>query len=98
VVLFREQRHMPGPCSRPSVGALGNARYVRHQLVHDRRIEIAGSIAGIEILTKIAWYYLHERSGPRSIGPASPLSGGRAGSAGAPKRDLVRSRKRWTVT
>ena len=25
------------------------------------RVEIAGSIAGLEILTKIAWYYLHER-------------------------------------
>jgi uncharacterized membrane protein len=25
------------------------------------RAEIAGSIAGFEIVTKIAWYYLHER-------------------------------------
>jgi uncharacterized membrane protein len=25
------------------------------------RVEIAGSIAGFEIITKIAWYYLHER-------------------------------------
>jgi uncharacterized membrane protein len=25
------------------------------------RIEIAGSIAGLEVVTKIAWYYLHER-------------------------------------
>ena len=25
------------------------------------RIEIAGSIAGLEVFTKIAWYYLHER-------------------------------------
>jgi uncharacterized membrane protein len=25
------------------------------------RVEIAGSIAGMEIVTKIAWYYLHER-------------------------------------
>lgn len=25
------------------------------------RIEVAGSIAGLEIVTKIAWYYLHER-------------------------------------
>jgi uncharacterized membrane protein len=25
------------------------------------RVEIAGSIAGIEIITKVAWYYLHER-------------------------------------
>jgi uncharacterized membrane protein len=25
------------------------------------RVEIAGSIAGVEIVTKIAWYYLHER-------------------------------------
>jgi uncharacterized membrane protein len=25
------------------------------------KIEIAGSIAGLEIITRIAWYYLHER-------------------------------------
>jgi uncharacterized membrane protein len=25
------------------------------------RFEIAGSIAGLELATKIAWYYLHER-------------------------------------
>jgi uncharacterized membrane protein len=25
------------------------------------RVVIAGSIAGIEVVTKIAWYYLHER-------------------------------------
>jgi len=25
------------------------------------RVEIAGSIAGLEIITKIAWYYFHER-------------------------------------
>jgi len=25
------------------------------------RVDIAGSIAALEFLTKIAWYYLHER-------------------------------------
>jgi uncharacterized membrane protein len=25
------------------------------------RVEIAGSIAGLEVITEIAWYYLHER-------------------------------------
>jgi uncharacterized membrane protein len=25
------------------------------------KVEIAGSIAGLEIITKIAWYYVHER-------------------------------------
>jgi uncharacterized membrane protein len=25
------------------------------------RVAIAGSIAGMEIVTKVAWYYLHER-------------------------------------
>jgi uncharacterized membrane protein len=25
------------------------------------KVHIAGSIAGMEIITKIAWYYLHER-------------------------------------
>ena len=26
------------------------------------KIAIAGSIAGLEVVTKIAWYYLHERA------------------------------------
>ena len=26
------------------------------------RVGIAGSIAGLEIITKVAWYYLHERA------------------------------------
>ena len=26
------------------------------------RVTVAGSIASIEIITKIAWYYLHERT------------------------------------
>lgn len=25
------------------------------------RVEIAGSIAALEVITKIGWYYLHER-------------------------------------
>jgi uncharacterized membrane protein len=25
------------------------------------KIQMAGSIAGLELVTKIAWYYLHER-------------------------------------
>jgi uncharacterized membrane protein len=25
------------------------------------KVHVAGSIAGMEIITKIAWYYLHER-------------------------------------
>jgi uncharacterized membrane protein len=25
------------------------------------RVQVAGSIAGLEIITKVAWYYLHER-------------------------------------
>lgn len=25
------------------------------------KIELAGSIAGLELITKISWYYLHER-------------------------------------
>jgi hypothetical protein len=32
-----------------------------HQLVHDRQDGDAGSIAATEVVTKIAWYYLHER-------------------------------------
>ena len=35
------------------------------------KVEIAGSIAGLEIVTKIAWYYLHERSlGGDPLGPS----------------------------
>ena len=34
------------------------------------RIEVAGSIAGLEIVTKIAWYYLHERLGVGNLGAA----------------------------
>lgn len=30
-------------------------------LLLTRRLSIAGSIAGLEFGTKIAWYYLHER-------------------------------------
>ncbi|AUC96884.1 MULTISPECIES: DUF2061 domain-containing protein [Bradyrhizobium] len=26
------------------------------------KVALAGSIAGLEIVTKIAWYYLHERA------------------------------------
>jgi uncharacterized membrane protein len=26
------------------------------------KVQIAGSIAGLEVITKIAWYYLHERA------------------------------------
>jgi uncharacterized membrane protein len=25
------------------------------------KVQMAGSIAGLELVTKIAWYYLHER-------------------------------------
>jgi uncharacterized membrane protein len=30
-------------------------------LIMTGRVALAGSIAGLEIVTKIAWYYLHER-------------------------------------
>jgi uncharacterized membrane protein len=30
-------------------------------LIMTGRVAIAGSIAGLEIITKIVWYYLHER-------------------------------------
>ena len=33
------------------------------------RVAVAGSIAGIEIITKIAWYYLHERTW--ALGPGA---------------------------
>jgi uncharacterized membrane protein len=27
-----------------------------------RKVEIAGSIAALEVITKVAWHYLHERA------------------------------------
>ena len=40
------------------------------------RVEVAGSIAGLEIVTKIAWYYLHERVlGRHHLGPTLNGSG-----------------------
>ena len=39
------------------------------------KVVIAGSIAGLEVVTKVAWYYLHERVlGGRLLGPPLIMS------------------------
>ena len=59
---FAEQRHTQGRFSRPlSWRTLGTLDTFAISWLLTGRVEIAGSIAGLEIVTKIAWYYLHER-------------------------------------
>jgi predicted membrane protein DUF2061 len=65
VVLFRgAETHKIGAQSR-QLADIGNARGTLDTFAISwlltGRVEIAGSIAGLEIVTKIAWYYLHER-------------------------------------
>ena len=38
-----------------------DARHLAISWFMTGKIAVAGSIAGLEIVTKIAWYYLHER-------------------------------------
>src|SRR5258708_10540623 len=59
------------------------------------RVEVAGSIAGLEIPTKIVWYYLHERLG-------TATSCGRPDRSSPPTRFFRRSylsrRGRWLTS
>jgi uncharacterized membrane protein len=41
--------------------ALGTLDTFAISLLMTGRMQIAGSIAGLEIITKVAWYYFHER-------------------------------------
>ena len=50
------------------------------------RVEIAGSIAATEVVTKIGWYYLHERIW--AIVPWGRREYGRAASYGARRTPL----------
>jgi uncharacterized membrane protein len=62
VVLFRgAETHARSVLKALSWRALGTLDTFAISWLLTSRVEIAGSIAGLEIITKIAWYYLHER-------------------------------------
>ena len=62
VVLFRgAETHTRSVLKALSWRTLGTLDTFAISWLLTGRVEIAGSIAGIEIITKIAWYYLHER-------------------------------------
>jgi uncharacterized membrane protein len=62
VVLFRgAETHARSVMKAISWRTLGTLDTFAISWFMTGRPEVAGSIAGIEIVTKIAWYYLHER-------------------------------------
>lgn len=62
VVLFRgAETHTRSVLKALSWRTLGTLDTFAISWLLTGRVEIAGSIAGLEIITKIAWYYLHER-------------------------------------
>jgi uncharacterized membrane protein len=62
VVLFRgAETHARSVLKAVSWRTLGTLDTFAISWFFTGRVEIAGSIAGLEIATKIAWYYLHER-------------------------------------
>ena len=62
VVLFRgAETHTRSVLKAVSWRILGTLDTFAISWVLTGRVEIAGSIAGLEIITKIAWYYIHER-------------------------------------
>lgn len=62
VILFRgAETHARSVLKAISWRTLGTLDTFAISWFFTGRIEIAGSIAGLEIVTKIAWYYLHER-------------------------------------
>jgi len=62
VVLFRgAETHARSVFKAISWRTLGTLDTFAISWFFTGRVEIAGSIAGFEIVTKIAWYYLHER-------------------------------------
>jgi uncharacterized membrane protein len=62
VVLFRgAETHTRSVLKAVSWRTLGTLDTFAISWILTGRVEIAGSIAGLEIITKIAWYYLHER-------------------------------------
>src|SRR5260370_35410970 len=62
VVLFRgAETHARSVLKAISWRALGTLDTFAISWLFTGRVEIAGSIAGLEIATKVAWYYLHWR-------------------------------------
>ena len=62
MVLFRgAETHTRSVLKAVSWRTLGTLDTFAISWILTRRVEIAGSIAGLEIITKIACYYLHER-------------------------------------
>jgi uncharacterized membrane protein len=62
VILFHgAETHSRSVCKAVSWRTLGTLDTFAISWFMTSRVGIAGSIAGIEIITKVAWYYLHER-------------------------------------
>jgi uncharacterized membrane protein len=62
VILFRgAETHARSVLKAISWRTLGTLDTFAISWLLTGRVEIAGSIAGLEIITKIVWYYLHER-------------------------------------
>jgi uncharacterized membrane protein len=62
VVLFRgAETHARSVLKAISWRTLGTLDTFAISWLMTGRVEIAGSIAGLEVITKVAWYYLHER-------------------------------------
>jgi uncharacterized membrane protein len=62
VVLFRgAETHARSVLKAVSWRTLGTLDTFAISWLLTGRVEIAGSIAGLEVITKVAWYYLHER-------------------------------------
>jgi uncharacterized membrane protein len=62
VVLFRgAETHTRSILKAISWRTLGTLDTFAISWLLTGRVEIAGSIAGLEVITKVAWYYLHER-------------------------------------
>jgi uncharacterized membrane protein len=62
VILFRgKETHARSVLKALSWRTLGTLDTFAISWFMTDKIEIAGSIAGLEVITKIAWYYLHER-------------------------------------
>jgi uncharacterized membrane protein len=62
VILFRgAETHTRSVLKAVSWRTLGTLDTFAISWFFTGKVEIAGSIAGLEIITKLAWYYLHER-------------------------------------
>ena len=62
VVIFRgAETHARSVLKAVSWRALGTLDTFGISWFLTGKVQIAGSIAGLEIITKVAWYYLHER-------------------------------------